>query len=614
MNKLKSLFLKIKAKRTIKTYQKPLFITIIDFLVISLVVILIASILGMVIDADYFKHSFFNAIAHFLSCMLTANTITKMMDVIDEHLGIVLLSVVVIAAELVLFSGAVIATLTAAVKTYIDKKGNAKGKIELHNQFVILNWNSKVPDIIHNLMVKGFKESVIILSDKTKEYVSNEIDSLLAAYNQEDKKNKLNLIVKVGNPLLHGDLGDISIANAADIVVMSREDMTAGEDANIANNDLLSLKVLLALSNFDISKDCNIVIETDSEIIKNKIESLAETLANLKEKSIIPVSFNRKIGQIIAQTMLEPRMADIYAELLSFEGFEFYAYGEDEVDDYLTTHNSAIPIIKFHRLFVLAEDAPDLSVTRAVPTDLGKVRTFGTKEVDLDIHCTIFIIGENKKARFIKENLALATLGYGSHFKVYDYQKGENDRLIEDIRKTEGNKKVLILSDDKVSSDSYDANVFVTLIALQTAFKSRNREELSFVTELLDSKNYNSIKDFNIKNAIISNRMMSLMLSQLALNQDSQKFFDGLLTVDTEEGGDVFDIIIKRAVDMVADINEMHFASYAELVQSFYMSFDKKYVLMGYVHDDKVIFLAKDQDQSRPIVIDAEDEFIFIKY
>ena len=615
MKKLKSLFFKIKSKRTIKTYQRPLLITIIDFLLVSLAVIVVGAIIGMVIDPAYFKGNFFNALAHFLSCMLTANTITKMMDIISEHLGVVLLSVVVIAAELVLFSGAVIATLTAAVKAYIDKKGNAKGKILLEKHFVILNWNSKVPDILYNLILKGYKGSVVIMSDKTKDEVTREVDSIIAACDyEEERKRKLNLIVKVGNPLLQGDLADISIENASSIIIMSREDMTVGDDANITNNDLLSLKVLLAVSNFKVHEDCNIVIETESGPTKQKIEHLAKTLSNLKDKSIIPVSFNRKIGQIIAQTMIEPRMADIYTELLSFEGFEFYSYGEDTVEDYLCTHNNAIPIIKYHKLFVLAQDAPDLPIVRAKASDLNAVKTFKTKPVSLDLNCTIFIIGENKKAKFIKENLALATVSYGANFKVVSYHKEETAQLIKDIRETEGQKKVLLLSDDAVSSDSYDANVFVTLIALQTAFAQRNRKELSFITELLDSKNYNSIRDFNIKNAIISNRMMSLILSQLALNQDSKKFFEGLLTIDTEEGGDAFDIKIEKVSDMVEDMSEMHFETEAELIQSFYMSFEKKYMLIGYIRDDEVHFLAKDQDRHNPIAFTEDDQFIFIKY
>ncbi|MBP5407930.1 MAG: hypothetical protein J6Y42_02205, partial [Bacilli bacterium] len=199
-------------------------------------------------------------------------------------------------------------------------------------------------------------------------------------------------------------------------------------------------------------------------------------------------------------------------------------------------------------------------------------------------------------------------------FKVFSYDKNDTDKLIEDIKNTEGMKKVLILSDDTVDSDSYDANVFVTLIALQTAFKHRDRHELSFVTELLDSKNLNSINDFNIKNAIISNRMMSLLLSQLALNKQSKKFFEGLLTIDAYEGGDYFDIKIEKVKDLFDESEVLSFANRRELVHSFYLSFDKKYMLLGYIHDEEVIFIPKNQDEEKEIKLELEDELVFIKY
>ena len=618
MKRLKSLFFKFRSKRTIKTYQKPLLITIMDFLIISLAVIVVASILGMIIDADYFHNNFFKALAHFLSCMLTANTITKMMDIIDQHLGIVLISVVVIAAELVLFSGAVIATLTAAVKSYIYKKGNAKGKILLQHHFVILNWSNKVPDLIYNLILKGHKGNVIIMSDKDKEYVNNEIDSLVSAYAKNKLKRKLKLIVKVGNPLLYGDLDDISISNASNIVIMSREDMKEGDDKNISNNDLLSLKVLLTLGNFNISNDCNIVIETDSERTKSTIENLAKTINNLKENTIIPISFNRKIGQIIAQTVLDTRMAEIYTELFTYVGCEFYSSKETEydVDSFLLTHNQAIPIIKFDRLFVLAGEESDVYVMRKDKADFESVRTFRTKEPNNKLDCNIFIVGSNKKLRFVQENLKLATVGSfnKSHFKTFYYDKNSIKEVIKAINETEGNKKVLILSDDDVSTDSYDANVFISLIELHAAFGKEHEQHFSLSTELLDSKNYNAIKDFNVKNAIISNRMMSLLLSQLALNKDSKKFFEGLLTVNTEEGGDYFDIMIEKVGSIVADVKEMHFKTRAELIQSFYLSFDKKYMLLGYIHNDNIVFLPSNQDEEAPINLEAEDDFIFIRY
>ena len=155
--------------------------------------------------------------------------------------------------------------------------------------------------MIYNLLCKKFKNNVLIVSDKTKEYVTNEVESLISTYPEMKGKNKINLIVKEGNPLLHGTLEDVSIDKASNIVIMSREDMGESDDENISTSDLNALKILLALGNFNIDKDCNIVIETENENTKQQIENLSNTIGTLKDKSVIPVSFNKKIGQVIAQ-------------------------------------------------------------------------------------------------------------------------------------------------------------------------------------------------------------------------------------------------------------------------------------------------------------------------
>ena len=62
---------------------------------------------------------------------------------------------------------------------------------------------------------------------------------------------------------------------------MSREDMTPGDDKNITSSDLNALKILLALGNFNIKKDCNIVVETENEHTKQKIENISDTISSL---------------------------------------------------------------------------------------------------------------------------------------------------------------------------------------------------------------------------------------------------------------------------------------------------------------------------------------------
>ena len=609
MKKIKSLFLKLKAKSTLSTYQKPLLITILKLLILNLVVIIVASIIAFRLDTNktYFEGNYFSALITTFKWMISVNSINQYS--VNDDLKIMILAIIVIATGMILFSGIIIATVTTAVKAYIDKKSNAKGKIIVENHFVILNYNNKVPDIIYNLMCKNFKHNILILSNYSKEFIETELQSVISTYSQH-KKAKAKLIIKEGSPLLRGNLEDISIEKASSIVIMNNEDMKHGDDINISNSDLLSLKIMLALGNYELNDNINIIIETDDDNTASKMEDLGLTINNLKNKNIIPISFNKKIGQIIAQTIITPSLANVYLDLFSYDGDEFYSREPMEVDDFLKNYTNAIPIIKYDKLYVFCEDEKNVNEKREKPYTTSKKLI--TKEDIKTENFTVFVIGHNKKQSFIVENLKMSGVFYEADFEVKEYSKNEYEKLIEDIKNTTGIKKVLILSDDQVSDDSYDANVFVTLIALQTAFPNHN--DLPFITELLDSRNINSIRDFNIKNAIISNRIMSLLITQLALNSDSKKFFNSLLVADTEEGGDVFDIKISK-VENIFDLNQdLTFDSRKELINVFYNSFEKKCMLLGYIKNNIITYLPEHLDKNELIKLEKDDSLIYIKY
>ena len=111
---LKSLFLKIKAKSTLKIYQKPLIVTIFKLLFINLIVLLIVAIIALTIDNNgkYFGGNFFKAFITAVKWMISVNSINNYDD--NDDLKIMILAVAVIAIGMILFSGAIIATLTAA--------------------------------------------------------------------------------------------------------------------------------------------------------------------------------------------------------------------------------------------------------------------------------------------------------------------------------------------------------------------------------------------------------------------------------------------------------------------------------------------------------------------
>ena len=271
MKKLKSIFLKIKSKTTLSTYQKPLLVTIIKLLIINLIILIVAAVVALRLDTDrrYFDGNFFEALVTAFKWMISVNSINQYN--VQDDLKIMILAVIVIATGMVLFSGIIIATVTTAVKAYIDKKSHAKGKIDIENHFVILNYNNKVPDIIYNLMCKGFNNNILILSNYTKDFIETELQSVISTYSTL-ARTKAKLIIKEGSPLLRGNLDDISIDKASSICIMSSDQMKSGDDKNITNSDLLSLKILLALGNYKFKDSINIVVETDAEETVDKME------------------------------------------------------------------------------------------------------------------------------------------------------------------------------------------------------------------------------------------------------------------------------------------------------------------------------------------------------
>ena len=613
MKFLKSLFLKLKAKKTLKTYQNPLIVTIITLVLINFLILMIGAFIGYIIDSKYYNNEFFDgryigALVTSVKWMIVPNTIISY-DV-HEHLAMLVLAAVVVVIEMVLFSGAIIAMVTTSLRKYIDKKSQAKGKILVSNHFVILNWNSKVPDIILNLMLKDYKNNIVILSNQSKEFIENEIKSVFLT-NDMSFKSKINLIIKEGDTLLRSNLEDISIEKASKVCIMARDDMIDGDDDNIINSDLLNLKIVLRLGSFNINPNCQTLVETDSDITRGQIENLAFTVDSLKKMNIIPVSFNKKIGQIIAQTLVTPKMAEVYLDVFSFEGSEFYSVDYDnDIKDYMAWHNDAIPVAKYNKVFVLSKDIKDITKKRENPYICDKkFNIINTPKPD---KCTIFVIGENKKSEFILENLRRSQELNVFDFELKEYNKNDNLSLVNDIKNTDGDKKVLILSDDKIGIESYDANVFVTLIELSKAFPKR--ENITFITELLDSRNLSSVKDFNIKNTIVSNKMMSLLITQLVMNDDSKKFFDKMLTTDSPDNSNDFDINITKVSNMIEIDNDIVFENKAELLQTFYNTFDGKNILFAIYKKDELIFLDDNQDLKESLVISKDDSFVYFNY
>lgn len=571
---------------------------------INLLILVIAAIIASLIDDTY--TSFIDAFTNgSVKWMLTPNAI-----LVIENPQTLALAVLVLITGLVLFSGTIIALTTNAIKDYFAKKQSGSGKIYLENHIVVLNWNNKVPELVADLLyVSSRHVTLMILADIDKAYAEKQIANAIkkVTKNHDNIKN-LNVLVKRGDPLVKSDLDDISIEQADAILIMNKE-IKRFATKELSESDLNILKVILSLGQLKLPHHPPIVAEIKCIETSAKIATMANVVDNLKTHTIVPICFDRRLGQIIAQTIIEKHMEDVYLSLFSFDGSEVYRLEKTSFETCLNESSHAIPLsIIDNDLFVLSSNNKTKRLTSEHPHKPLKLTVKPIHEKS--IH-DVYILGENNKVQFILESFNAYERLYNSSFQAEALSQERLPALVKEIKETQKNVTFLLLSDETKEQEALDANVIDTLIYLEGALQGH---DVHIIVELLDPKNDRIIKDFNIENTIISNKIISLLLSKLALFPETAAFYENLLTIEpSAEGKDDYAIVIQPAKQCLKTALPITFKSLKQAVQSFYEAYDKKLMFIGVIRNDITEIFDGDFHEIKAFTINPEDHLVFMK-
>jgi hypothetical protein len=604
MRQLKARLSKLKASISIQTYKRPMVFLISIMILINLLILIVSALIAFRVD-DSFSSVIDALVNGSLKWMLTPNAILT----VENPLTMVL-AVFVLITGLVLFSGTIIALTTNALKDYFQKKQSGGGKIILENHIIILHWNNKVPELVADLIhMDSHKVTIMVLADIEKIQAERMI-ALAVMQNQKTKKKitNLNVLVKSGNPLNLDDLDDISIQAADSILIMSK-DGDVSTVADFYKSDLLAIKQVLALGQIDLPKSPPIIVEVKDIETKHKLINLSKVVKPLQTKHIIPICFDRRLGQIIAQTISDSRMEDIYLELFSFRGSEIYAIEKMTFEECLLTRSHAIPLsTNDHHLFVLSESALD---AKQINQTVLNPKTLNVKILEEKNQHTIFIMGNNHKLPFIMESFKLYGQMHESTFKSQHYQDNQIKEALDAINELNQPATLILLSDEDKPKDALDANVLDHLIYLQTRLKNPN---VKIIVELLDPKNDHLFKDFAIENTIISNKIISLLLSKLALFKETADFYDDLLTISPKENSkDSQAITIYPATSCFSESFPMLFESKKHLITSVYHSFNQSVMIIGFIRDQVLHLLDGDLNKAQTVEIRQTDDCVFFR-
>ena len=344
------------------------------------------------------------------------------------------------------------------------------------------------------------------------------------------------------------------------------------------------------MSVISLTKDSNIVIETDDQEVTKNIHDLMEASNDLNEARISIFSRNTIVGHVLAKSSINANYPNLYYSLLSFRNGSFYALKKDlSVEEALTRYSACLPSFRYQcdeseYLFVNAEKERDIHQAL-----FKKKRNSSApfKKNIIKSSFTLYVIGENDRSDAIKEAV--------KHHNELDEGKvnlkilpinADIDSLLDDISKTKGNKKILLLSDNNASEENVDSNVFLSLIKIKA--NKELSKDVEVFAEIFEPSNRFSLEALNISGVIIANQMVAVYMAQLLYHVESHKLYEDLLMPDSDSD---MTFEIRKAKELLDIKDKVEYTSRGDFIHALYSSSNKEYLPIGFIGEKEKVNL-----------------------
>lgn len=480
--------------------------------------------------------------------------------------------------------GSLIGALTSGLEAKLDEMRKGRTAVIESGHTLILGWSTKVFAILSELVIANENQknpTIVILADKDKVEMEDEIKTRLP-----DTKNT-RIVCRSGSA---NDLDELAIGNpheAKSIIVLAPE---------TNNPDISVIKSILAITNNPgrRKEPYHIVAELRSE---SNME--AAHLVGGEEAMIVDSS--DLIARVMAQTCRQSGLSVVYTELLDFDGAEIYFAGEPSLTgktyrEVLTAYpDSSVIGIQQKDGKVLLNPAPDHKIQSgdkviAITEDDDTMKVSATKSnpneslivdrapAEVGVERTLILGWNDKAATVIKEidhyvqsgsNVVVATMNEIPDEERADTQSALTNCSIEFIVCNTTDRRsldrldvakfdhVIVLCYPDLEGEEADSITLITLLHLRNIADERGID-MNVVSEMLDIRNRALAEVARADDFIVSDKLVSLLLTQIAENRDLYTVFEQLFS---DEGSEIY---LKPATDYVQPGQEMDFYTVIE--------------------------------------------------
>jgi Trk K+ transport system NAD-binding subunit len=466
-----------------------------------------------------------------------------------------------------------IGLVSNGILTKIDDLRKGRSFVIEQDHVLILGWSSKIFTIISELVIANENQKrgvIVILADMDKVDMEDEIRDKVG-----DTANT-QVICRTGNPI---DVHDLYIANPFDtksIIILDKDN---------ENSDSQIIKTIVAIvTNPDRRKE---PYHITAEMEDKKNFEVAKMVGKDEVELILS---DEIISRIMVQTSRQSGLSVVYIELMDFGGDEIYFMEEKSLvgktfrEILFSYEDSAIMGIQYadesvevnppmdtifkegDRVIGITEDDDTLVPNAPQVYKLEEEKIIYT-EPDPDRSEEILIVGWNNRARYIIQELD-NYVPNGSKVRVvskfpdaektvkkieskmtnisleFEVMDTTDRETLEAMHLSHYDYIILLCYQNYFPIQEADAQTLITLLHLRN-FTEKSGDKYKIVSEMLDIRNRQLADITSADDFIVSDKLISLLMSQVSENKFLMRVFEDLFDADGSE------IYIKPAKEYV---------------------------------------------------------------
>src|SRR4051812_1794360 len=456
----------------------------------------------------------------------------------------------------------VVSALIGVIATGLDNKITElrKGRsfVIENDHTLILGWSETVYTILSELTIANESERdpvVVIMSDRDRV----EMEDLIRT--KVGDTGRTRIVCRSGSPI---DLADLAVVNphgSRSIIVLSPE----GDDP-----DAQVIKTVLALTRGPDRRDHPYLIVAEIQDPKNM-----EAARLVGGDETVLVDKSETISRLIVQASRQAGLSAAYTELLDFEGAEIYF----REDPQLVGWSFGDALHAYEDCCVIGLRSGDGGVRLNPPTDTriaigeqviaiaeddARLLEASAKLPDDDVYEAVLvqsshapqepqhslILGWNRRAAPIINELdeyvppgstvtAVADWGPAAdaiarecaqlETLTVDFRQGDTTerRLLDSLEPARFDHIIVLCYSDLLDAQRADARTLVTLLHLRD-IAGKQQTRFTVTSEMLDDRNRQLAEVTRVDDVIVSDKLISLLLTQLSENPHLGEVFNEL--------------------------------------------------------------------------------------